>query len=298
MCSIWQKQRDFKELNFEQIEKIFSQKEFASYLEIINFTGGEPTLHPDFEKLLKLWVKKLSNLRRIDMPTNGIQTEIVKDRIMQALSILSSYPKVKFCVTVSVDGIDEIYDEIRGMENGFEKVKKTITELKDLMKLYSNFSLSLNAVITRLNYDKLWHIREFANKEGLYLNYTLGAISEIGVESVIQKEKFSLIEKEKSEVTKFLINLKGKGEIEGNYADFLIHYLKYGRRKGRCNFLSGKALLLDANGKLYRCGNYKAFYMGDMTQESFSRIQKRFKLPKGYRKICEKCASNCYRDEK
>lgn len=298
MCSIWQKQTNFKELPLEKVVKIFRDSDFTKNLKIINFTGGEPTLHPYFDKLIKLWADSCPQLRRIDMPTNGLQPDMIKDRVQQALSLLYAYPRIKFTVTIALDGISETYDKIRGVKGGFENVEKTIKYLKELQTLYFNFSLSLNVVITRLNSNRLQEVREYAHREKLYLNYTLGAVSEIGVESVIQKDNFLLDDGQRVMVKKFIINLERKKEIDKGYANFLLHYLQYNKRKGSCNFIKGKALLLDADGKLYHCGNYKKFYMGDLTQKSFSQIQREYTLPKEYRKICKQCISNCYWDER
>jgi MoaA/NifB/PqqE/SkfB family radical SAM enzyme len=298
MCSIWQKQNNFKEMPYEMVKKIFEDKIFTKNLKIINFTGGEPTLHPYFDKLIKLWADSCPELKRLDMPTNGLQPDLVKDRVQQALSLLYSYPDIRFTVTVSLDGIGEIYDRIRGVKGGFENVERTIKYLKELMFFYSSFSLSLNVVITKFNYNELEEVRKYAHREKLYLNYTLGAVSEIGVESVIQKDKFLLDDEQRVAVKKIIIELERKKEIDKRYANFLIHYLQYNKRKGGCNFIKGKALLLDADGKLYQCGNYKKFYMGDLTQGSFSQIQREYTLPKEHRKICKRCVSNCYWDER
>lgn len=299
MCSIWKKQNKFTELSLDLVDEIFKDPFLNKNIEIINLTGGEPTLHPEFEKIVEIIVRNCPRLKRIDVPTNGIDTDKVVDRIERALAVIFPYSDVRLTVTVSLDGVGETHEKIRGVSGCFEKVVNTVKELKKLESLYHNFSLSLNTVINKINYDKLEQIRFFARENNIFLNYTLGAISEVGVESIQVKEGFYLDDEEKKRtVATFIKWVKENKEITPSYANFLINFLNTSKRKWGCVFKERKAVLLDADGKIYACGNYKKFYIGDITKNSFKEIWRSFKIPRNYWRICEKCESNCYWDER
>ncbi len=298
MCSIWKKQKDFMELGKEEIADIFKDPALTRDVEIINITGGESTLRDDFGEIINTFLSSCPKLKRIDIPTNGIDTNLVLDKIETALANIFPYPDVRITVTVSVDAVNEDYEKIRGVERSFNKVKKTIKGLKELETLYRNLSISLNAVITKLNFNKLNSIREFAHKNKIGLNYTLGAISEIGVESDVVRDNFYInLNKERDCVVSFLKAILKNNEIAYPYAKFLINCLENKKRKAGCSFREGKTVLIDADAKVYACGNYRRFLLGDLRVNKFSDLWIKRKYSKHNYKICESCESNCYWDE-
>ena len=105
------------------LENIFYQYiEFLNhhnYRGHINFTGGEPFVSKDIFYLLDLCEK---NKISFGILTNGtlLDTELVKK--------LSTYEKLSF-VQISIDGIKEVHDKIRGNGN-FEKAFETFRLLR------------------------------------------------------------------------------------------------------------------------------------------------------------------------
>ncbi|MCM8773921.1 MAG: radical SAM protein [Candidatus Omnitrophica bacterium] len=294
MCHIWEKQNSVIEMDLQQIERLFQDPLLRNSLEIINLTGGEPTLRPDLQEIVKIILKNCSNLKRIDIPTNGINTDLVIDKIEQILAILFPTRKIELSVTVSIDGINGIYERVRNVPQGFNKVKQTIIGLKELANLYPYMSLGLNTVITKENYNYLIEILNFAQSIGLGLNFTLGAISEIGVESIKMRELFKLDEDKKEEVVKFIEILQNKNLISHRYAIFMRELLNNGRRILGCNFRQKRAVLLEPEGNLYLCGNFKKFFLGNVTQDNFAKIWQNDKFTKKDWLVCENCESNCY----
>lgn len=296
MCYVWQKQKNSEELSLEQIEKIFSEKSISSNLEIINLTGGEPTLRTDLTEIVRILLKYCGKLKRIDIPTNGINTLQILDRLEQiSVSLLPT--DVKLNITVSLDGIGAIHEKIRGKQNIFKNVDRTVQGLKELRTLYPILSLGINTVVNKINYKYLQENRSYALANDIGINFTLAAISEIGVESIETKEKFLMNDQEKREVIPFFNELLESGELKPSYGRFIIDLLKTGRRNNGCAFRKAKALLLEPNGNVYLCGNFKKFILGNINQNSFSEIRYRKVFGDEDRRVCKICASNCYWDE-
>jgi len=236
-------------------------------------------------------------LRRIDMPTNGIDTNMVSDKIEQILTLLLP-TDIKLCVTLSLDGIGDVHENIRRIPGVFNKAEKTIYEIREMTSLWKNLYFGVNATISRLNYDRLDEIREFGLKTGIGINYTLGAVSEIGVESIKMEDEFALRNGESNKVAEFIEGLMKEGAINQFYAKFMLQYLKTGKRKPVCAFKAKKSFLLEPDGSAYLCGNYKEFYFGNLLEKSFSDIWKNTRrIKKSSWKRCFSCASNCYIEE-
>ena len=297
MCHTWQKQGHSPELSLAQIDNIFSDPKLSRYIEFVNITGGEPTLRKDLPEIVKVLLDKCPNLKRIDMPTNGINTDEVVDKIEQILTAILP-TNVKLAVTVSLDGIGDTHEKIRRVPDIFARVHETICEIKEMTGLWSNLLFGLNATISRLNFDKLEEIKDFGLKNGIGVSYTLGAVSEIGVESVKMEGQFSLNSGMKEKVAGFIKKAVDENLINSNYADIFLGYLNTGRRRPLCAFRSRKAFLLEPDGSAYVCGNFKDFYIGNLLEKPFSRIwPNASRIKKSHWKRCFTCESNCYIDE-
>ena len=75
-------------------------------------------------------------------------------------------------VTISLDGIGEIHNQIRGRERFFEKTAASIETLKRVRtenKL--DFAIRLKTVIMRQNLDSVCDVARYADQEGLHVFY-------------------------------------------------------------------------------------------------------------------------------
>ena len=280
-----------------QIGKILSDPLLKENIEIVNLTGGEPTLRENMVDIVRILVSQCSRLRRIDIPTNGINTSQVIDKIERTLAVLLPTP-VRLCVTVSLDGVAEVHEQVRGVPGIFQRVEKTLRELKELSCLYPFLSVSLNATITRLNIHDLENLRSFSKEVGVGINFTLAALSEIGVESMARQGEFEIEPGAKAGLIHFVQKLIDQKEMKKEDGDFMIHWLRTGKRAIPCNFRLGKVILIEPDGKVYACGNFKSLELGNALTEPLSKIRKKQgAFEKHFRNYCPTCASNCYMDE-
>jgi len=296
MCSAWEKQQTYPELSIQQIADIFSDRILRNNLEIVNLTGGEPTLREDLVDIIKVLIHSCSRLRRIDIPTNGINTEQVIDNIERIAAFLLT-SNVKLNITVSVDGVGGVHETIRGVSDIFDNIDRTIRELKEISELYPFLSLEINTTISRANITGLKDMRAYARSLGVGINFTLAAISEIGVESIVKKEKFEISNKEKTHLVSFFESLMQEKAVSHTYGKFVVNWLTTGKRRALCNFRRGKVFLLEPDGQVYLCGNFKDFRIGNVLDEPFEKIwRKSTPVLKRLSHRCSTCVSNCYLD--
>jgi MoaA/NifB/PqqE/SkfB family radical SAM enzyme len=296
MCSAWAKQKEYGELTPQDVRRIFSDKILKKSVRVVNITGGEPTLRDDLPQLIQALTDTCVNLERIDISTNGIDTEGAVDRIEQILAFLMQ-TRVRLSASVSIDGVDGVHEKVRRVRGAFEKSNQTIDELKELMRLYPSFSLGLNFTVNRINSTDMEKVLIYSAQKALGLNFTLAALSEIGVASVHVKESFAFTEVEKRGIKDFIQRLLGAGRMYPHYGRFLLHWLETGERTGPCAFRKGMGMLCEPDGSAYMCGNFKDFKIGNLLSEPFSALMaKKNDFTKSYRARCKECNSNCYID--
>lgn len=296
MCYAWQKQSKDKELSVEDIDNLFSDKTLSASLERINITGGEPTLYPHLLDAAEIFIRRCSRLKSIDMPTNGLDTSTILEKVEMLLAALF-HSDIRLSITVSLDGIGQTAEKVRNVPQAFEKIDRTVSELLELRDLYkTKLSVNLNATISRINFDNLEELRNYALEKNVGINFTPAAISEIGVESIKKQNEFLMSRYENEQVCRFFEKLMKNYEITDTYGSFVINWLRGRKRKIGCIFRQRKAVLVEPTGDVYLCGNFKDFKIGNLLQARLRKppVFNRINFGKEYKIKCETCNSNCY----
>ena len=114
MCDIWKNptQKD-KEITLAEIEKLPSVK-------FINITGGEPFVREDLEDIIEIAFHKSP---RVVISTSGwFEERIIK--------IAKRFPNIG--IRISIEGLSQKNDELRGRQGGFDKGLRTLLRLKEI----------------------------------------------------------------------------------------------------------------------------------------------------------------------
>ena len=98
----------------------------------------------------------------INIPTNGIQDKLIPARIER---VLQAAPTSEVIINLSLDGIGEKHDVIRGVKGNFERAMRTYEGLKALRGRYKNFTLGVHTVVSNFNVDDFERIYEFVRDE-------------------------------------------------------------------------------------------------------------------------------------
>lgn len=115
-----------QELTVDQIKKVAASLKRKISLSI---TGGEPFLRKDLIEVC-LAFSQQDKLRDVGMVTNGFYTE----RVVEGVKELIQAMDVPLSIQISIDGKEEIHDEIRGVKGSFKKAMETLkllTQLRD-----------------------------------------------------------------------------------------------------------------------------------------------------------------------
>ena len=147
MCNIWQEEVPY-ELTLSQISRMLDDPAFRS-IENVTLTGGEPTLRADIGQIAKLLIKNCSNLRNIDVPSNGLQRELVISAA-QDLHEACKGTNVRFNFAFSLDGIGAAHGKVRGIHNAFERTSGTIDAVSELRRAL-DFDIHVHSVVTKVN---------------------------------------------------------------------------------------------------------------------------------------------------
>jgi radical SAM protein with 4Fe4S-binding SPASM domain len=157
------------ELTFEEIEKLSSS---IGPLLWLAFSGGEIFLRSDIVEISETFYKR-NHPSVMLFSTNGLMPEVIKERTKE---ILKTCPESVVAVKLSLDGVDERHDALRGMSGSFKKVIATYEALKGLLDDFKNFELGINTVFCRENQDDMDEIIEFVRGMGRIKTHTVSLV--------------------------------------------------------------------------------------------------------------------------
>ncbi len=146
-------------IDFEQLEKFLKEARKFFIKPRLHLFGGEPLLHPDFEKILTLMDE--SGIKS-SLTTNGVLLEKFADKISS--SGLDQ-------INVSLDDLGEEHDLLRNFRGCFGRVLGGIKALRGKKKSgWQNKTININCLIGENNYFRLTDMVNYFIKNNLNIN--------------------------------------------------------------------------------------------------------------------------------
>ncbi len=94
----------------------------------LGISGGEPFLRKDIAQVYGLFAHN-NGLKDITIPTNGLLPARIKEHVREM--VVQNRP-TRVAVSLSLDGLNELHDQIRGVPGNFAKVQETYRALVEL----------------------------------------------------------------------------------------------------------------------------------------------------------------------
>jgi MoaA/NifB/PqqE/SkfB family radical SAM enzyme len=145
-CFYWQSLNHGESLKIEQVEKISAAMEQMVWLDL---SGGEPFLRKDIDRICHIFVQR-NGIRHINIPTNAIQTSVIANSVN---AILADPSPFRLNIAISLDGVGEMHDRIRGVPGNYTKALATMAALDEIRRRDSRLALSVVTTLMRHNVD-------------------------------------------------------------------------------------------------------------------------------------------------
>lgn len=161
----------FNELTLEEIDKFTKTMDPLLHLII---TGGEPYVRQDIDKIVKIFYDN-TKVPIISIPSNGF----FKDRMIKQITNMMEWcPELVLNQNVSIDGLYEEHEKIRGIKGCFDKAIDTIKALKELQKKYNRINIGTITTFTSQNQhnfiDIIKGIYDIAKPDNIAINLVRG----------------------------------------------------------------------------------------------------------------------------
>ncbi len=253
-CYLGKKQNSF--VNTVRIIELIKELSILG-IDSIQLTGGEPFLHPDFEKIINILIEK--NIKTI-ITTSGYIPETYEKRLL----LLQKLKNSSF-IQVSIDGLEDTHNRIRGKNDSYQKTVNFIDRM-----IANNLEVQIATVVQRKNFSEM---------ESLVKKFKLMGVRGIRFTGLMEAgfgKKEEIIDNGKiTEVAKEL----GKKYADASFSiissEESINVLE-NRKTPNCG-CGSELFTIDTELNLYNCVMYRK-PVANLTQCSFSDVLKKISI--------------------
>lgn len=260
-----------EEVTLETIEKLPQMK-------FTNITGGEPFTRLDIEDIVEALYKKTD---RIVISTNGSYS----DRILE---LCKKYTDVG--IRISIEGLKENNDSIRGLKNGWENAYETLTQLVEMGHKDVGFGMT----VQDKNCNDLVPLYEMSNELGMeFATATLHNSFYFRKENNKIDNKIIVAKEFEKLINRLLKSNSPKKWFRAYFNHGLINYIYDQSRLLPCN-MAGNGFFLDPFGNVLPCnGSSERLIMGNLNEQSWEEIWGSNKAEQVRKKV-RSCNKHCW----
>lgn len=251
MCNIWQMDHS-GEATVEEFAK-FMQDDIFAHVEVVGINGGEPSLVPNLHKYADE-ILKLPSLKSLNIISHGFSPKPLFNNVEKIYAACRE-KGIRFHISISLDGVNEIHNTVRGKPKVFEKTTGTIDEIIKNQYKYCD-SYDIGCTIVTQNIDYLIELDTYAKRKNYNMKYRLG-IDNKRIESDKLRDQYSVIYSplRQSAIEFFHYQIYQVSTLAEKFKYFAIFYwltsIKPKRLLG-CMW-KDEGITLDARGELYYC---------------------------------------------
>lgn len=273
MCNTWQFPTDpDKEIGPEIVAKL------PSGLKFINITGGEPFLRDDLEAIIGTVLPKTE---RLVISSNGYYTD-------RMIDLAKKFPSIG--VRISIEGLPEANDRLRGLPNGFDHGIRSLLELRALGLKDIGFGMTVSDVNAR-DMIELYRLADAMGLEfataSTHNSYYFHKHDNAFKDPEMVAREFERLSCE------LLKTNRPKSWFRAYFNHGMANYVRGGKRLLPCE-VGTDMFFVDPYGKVMPCnGMDMEMPMGDLTTQSFDEIWHSEQAQK-VRNAVRQCDKNCW----
>jgi len=154
-CNVWRKR--VQDFTLDEYVQTFKHLGRSPYW--LTFSGGEPFLRPDLIDII-LASYRYCRPGIINIPTNGL----LVDRVVQGVERLArEAPRSSIVINLSLDGIGEQHDDLRGVPGNYDKLLESYEGLRRIEA--PNLTVGIHTVISQHNIESVREVRQHVRRE-------------------------------------------------------------------------------------------------------------------------------------
>ena len=243
-----------------------------------NITGGEPFIRDDLKDIVRELYKKSD---RIVISTNGFFTDKIVD-------LCKEFPQIG--IRISIEGLEQTNNEIRGLEDGYNRGYTTLKKLVDMGMQDVGFGMT----VQDRNAADLVPLYNISDELGMEFATASLHNSFYFVESHnIIKDRLAVAQNFEDLINRLLESNSPKKWFRAYFNHGLINYIFSQKRLLPCD-MSFDTFFIDPYGDVMPCnGTKEKQVMGNLNEQSWDELWNSEQAEK-VRKFVRNCDRNCW----
>ena len=243
-----------------------------------NITGGEPFIRDDLKDIVRELYKKSD---RIVISTNGFFTDKIVD-------LCKEFPQIG--IRISIEGLEQTNNDIRGLEDGYNRGYTTLKKLVDMGMQDVGFGMT----VQDRNAADLVPLYNISDELGMEFATASLHNSFYFVESHnIIKDRLMVAQNFEDLINRLLESNSPKKWFRAYFNHGLINYIFSQKRLLPCD-MSFDTFFIDPYGDVMPCnGTKEKQVMGNLNEQSWDELWNSEQAEKA-RKLVRNCDRNCW----
>lgn len=275
----------------EELKIILTDPLFKD-IKSVGINGGEPFLKKNLVEYIDVIVDNLPNLQQIYMISNGYFTKQILTELKKIKEITKT-KNIELSLSLSLDGIGDMQDFMRGKKGAFEHITETVnTLLKDKSQYVDR--LDFICTITKYNVFSLCEVEQWSKEKEIGVAYNIATIHN----RIYNYEKYNDFSVLEDPVAKKMAEEFFYSKFRENYSQkyyCIYKYLQTGERYAPCSYQGTAGVTVTPDGQLSYCATFSK-ELGNAVNESAEKL---FKENVAYQKElvnekCEHCSHYSY----
>ena len=295
-CNVW-RHKDGIDMSPEKLCDVLRDPFFLK-VHAVGINGGELTLHNDVEGIFRA-VLTLPRIKNISVISNGLITKRLKE-ILSVAKQLCEERGVLLTLTLSIDGVGEVDDQVRGVAKAYERTLRTLTELAAEKEKYCD-SILVGCTISRYNVEFLPQMEQLGKELNIPIEFHL-AVPNKRIHTFDDSDRYNVLSDEHSRLLAAEFFYKKMEERKQSGYDMMRYFMQYDylmskgtRRLALCSYRY-KDITIDEHMNLYLCAT-ASDCIGNLTKNTVQDLRQ----SGNFRKIeqntfvhCNQCVHYCW----
>ncbi|MGH2436097.1 MAG: radical SAM protein, partial [bacterium] len=171
MCSNWKHGDRKSDMTLDQLDGAMDHP-FWGAVENLNISGGEPTTRNDLPEMVELFHRRLPRVRKVGINTTGLTPHRAIPMLTRIVEYCAEHGLL-LSVRVSLDGIGNIHNQVRHVDNGFTKACQTIEAMQALAAKHDEFQFGIAATMFATNLEDAGNILAWARARELDIVFNM-----------------------------------------------------------------------------------------------------------------------------
>lgn len=252
-CNVW-KEKNARDIESEDLKHVLADPFFSNVMGV-GINGGELSLHKDFAGVMKA-VLTLPKLSSISVISNGLLTNRFLERMKEAQTLCAE-KGVSLSITLSIDGVKNIHDVVRGVPGAYDKTMSTLNLILENPGVYCS-NIGLGCTISKYNVEYLPLIEQIEKERSIHVEYHL-AVPNKRINTFTDSDRYSVLSDRRAAMLATEFFYKKMEERGQSFYDMLRYYMQYDylihsgkRRLANCLYRY-QDVTIDESLNLYLC---------------------------------------------